>query len=75
MTDEELYQHIDSKLDRIYDFNIDFYHRYWESISDDLRAKLYVDILFKIAGNTKVIPRQPTCYKWTMKINEVGNNL
>jgi iron uptake system EfeUOB component EfeO/EfeM len=58
MTDSELNQHIDSNLDRMNYFNIDFYHRCWDFILPGLYMKLNTGVRRKIEGNMDTLSEE-----------------
>jgi hypothetical protein len=54
MTDFELYQCVDSNVDRIGESRI----AYWEFVPPILRSKLYMGVRMKIQRNVNMIPEQ-----------------
>jgi hypothetical protein len=55
MTDEELNQYVKSQVLRPWHSLGIIHARYWDGHSPGLRAKLHVDILFKIEQNMSII--------------------
>jgi hypothetical protein len=71
MTDEELYQHIDSNSERI----IEFSYGLWPYLFPDVRNTLDVGVRTKIAKNINPILGTLLAHYWSIETNEVEDDL